>query len=340
MLSSFRQIGLAAWLIIGVAQTAHAGTLDNVKQGATLRCGVNGTIPGLSLQDKDGRWSGFDVDFCRAVAIAVLGDPNKVEFVRLTNQDRLEALRENRVDLLSRNTTWTMERDLAHAMDFVGVLYYDGQGFLVPRAGGKMSVLELSGAAICVQAGSTSERHLERFFARHRMTYRTVAADSFDTARDAYLGGRCDALTSDQSQLYALRSTLADPAAQKILPETISKEPLSPAVRTGDDQWRNIVEWTLYALINAEELDINSTNIDRVREQATTPDVRYFLDLDGASSKALGLAPQWTVDLVRKIGNYGEMFERNLGKQSALGIKRGMNALWRDGGLLYAPPLL
>lgn len=339
MLSGIRQIGLALWLTAGILSTTSAGTLDSVRQRDTLRCGVNGEIPGLSFQGKDGRWSGFDVDFCRAVAIGVLGDPNKVEFVRLSNQERLVALREGRVDVLSRNTTWTQERDLSYGMDFVGVLYHDGQGFILPRAAGKGSVLELDGASICAQAGSTSERHLQRFFARHRMAYRVVVADSFDSAREAYLAGRCDALTSDQSQLYALRSTLADPAAHRILPEVISKEPLSPAVRTGDDPWRNLVEWTLYALINAEELEIDSTNLERVLEQATTPEVRYFLDLDGESSKALGLRPQWTAKLIRTLGNYGEMFERNLGKQSLLGMKRGLNALWRDGGLLFSPPV-
>jgi general L-amino acid transport system substrate-binding protein len=200
-------------------------------------------------------------------------------------------------------------------------------------------VLELGGATICVQKDSTSERHLQRFFARHRMPYTAVAADSFYAAREAYLGGRCDALTSDQSQLYALRSTLSDPVAHKILPEVISKEPLAPAVRTGDDAWRNVVEWTLYTLINAEELEIDSANVERIRDQASSPEVRYLLDLDGASSTALGLQPQWTLKLIRTLGNYGEIFERNLGKGSPLGMKRGANALWRDGGLLFAPPV-
>ncbi len=339
MLSGIRQIGLTLWITAGLLPTAQAGTLDSVRQNATLRCGVNGAIPGLSYQDKEGRWSGLDVDFCRAVAIAALGDPSKVELVRLNNQERLGALREGRVDLLSRNTTWTMERDLGYGLDFVGVLLHDGQGFLLPRSAAKGSVLELGGASVCVQKDSTSERHLQRFFARHRIAYTGVAADSFDAAREAYLGGRCDVLTSDQSQLYALRSTLPDPAAHKILPEIISKEPLAPAVRSGDDTWRNLVEWTLYALINAEELEIDASNVERIRDQAATPEVRYFLDLDGESSKALGLAPQWTLKLIRTLGNYGEIFERNLGKGSPLGMKRGQNALWRDGGLLFAPPV-
>lgn len=340
MLSGIRQIGLALWLTAGIlSTTTSAGTLDTVRHRDILRCGVNGTIPGLSFQGTDGRWGGFDVDFCRAVAIGVLGDPNKVEFIRLSNQERLDALREGRVDLLSRNTTWTQERDIAYGMDFVGVLYHDGQGFILPRAKGKGSVLELGGASICVQAGSTSERHLQWFFSRHRMTYRAVAADSFDSAREAYLSGSCDALTSDQSQLYALRSTLPDPATHRILPEVISREPLSPAVPSGDDAWRKAVAWTLYALINAEELEIDSTNLERILEQARTPEVRYYLDLDGESSKALDMQPQWTAKIIRTLGNYGEMFERNLGKQSPLGIKRGLNALWRDGGLLFAPPV-
>jgi len=339
MLNGIRHTWLVALLAAGLLQNLSAGTLDTVKQSGTLRCGVNGEIPGLSHKDPSGRWSGLDADFCRAVAVAVLGDADKVEFVGLGNQERLNALREGRVDLLSRNTTWTMERDLGYGMDFVGVLYYDGQGFIVPRDSGKMSVLELGDASICAQSGSTSERNLQRFFARHRMGYRLVAAESFEASREAYLAGKCDALTTDQSQLHALRSTLPDPRAHKILPEVISKEPLSPAVRSDDGAWRNVVEWTLYALIDAEELGIDSASVDRIREQATSEDIRYFLDLDGTSSKALGLKPQWTYRLIKQIGNYGEMFERNLGKQSDLDIKRGLNALWRDGGLLYAPPV-
>lgn len=339
MLKGIFQIGLALWFMAGPLPTADADTLNSVRQRATLRCGVNGTIPGLSFQDQEGRWSGLDVDFCKAVAVAVLGDPNKVELVRLSNQERLGALREGRVDLLARNTTWTMQRDLSYGMDFVGVLLHDGQGFLMPRTTAKGSVLELGGARICVQKDSTSERNLQRFFSRHRMAYTAVAADSFEAAREAYLGGRCDALTSDQSQLFALRSSLPDPIAHKILPEVISKEPLAPAVRAGDDAWRNIVEWTLYALINAEELEIDSANLERIRDQASSPEVRYLLDLDGESSKALGLEPQWSLKLIRALGNYGEIFERTLGKGSPLGMKRGLNALWRDGGVLYAPPV-
>ena len=339
MRKGIRRLGLTALLALGLVQGTTAGTLETVKQKGTLRCGVDGSIPGLSLKDKDGRWSGLDVDFCRAVAIAVLGDADKVEFVPLTNKERLATLAKGQVDLLSRNTTWTMARDLEEGIEFVGVLYYDGQGFMVPRDGGKVSVLELGDTSICVPSSSTSETNLQRFFARHRMTYRMVSADSFDAAREAYLAGKCDALTTDQSQLHALRSTLSDPRAHKILPEVISKEPLAPAVRAGDPNWREIVEWTLYALIDAEELEVDAANVDRIREQAQSADIRYFLDLDGASSKALGLEPQWTYRVIKALGNYGEIFERNLGKHSALGIHRGLNALWRDGGLLYAPPV-
>lgn len=338
MRKGIRRLGLAALLLAGLMQGTTAGTLETVKQRSVLRCGVEGSIPGLSLKDKDGRWSGLDVDFCRAVAAAALADAEKVDFVTLDNKGRLSALAKGEVDLLSRNTTWTMERDLGQGVDFVGVLYFDGQGFIVPRDSGKISVLELGGASICVPTNSTSESNLQRYFARHRMTYQMVGTDSSVAARDAYLSGKCDAFTTDQSQLHALRSTLPDPHAHKILPEVISKEPLAPAVRSGDPNWRDIVEWTLYALIDAEELGIDSANADRIREQAQSPDIRYFLDLDGASAKSLGLEPLWTYRVIKAVGNYGEIFERTLGKGSVLGIQRGMNALWRDGGLLYAPP--
>jgi len=272
------------------------------------------------------------------VAAAALGDAGKVEYVALSAAERLDALGEGRIDLLSRNTTWTQSRDLGHNMTFAGVLYFDGQGFMVPRDSGLMSTLELGGKRICALANSTSPDNARRYFARHRMELTLETFDTMEAARQAYLEGKCDALTTDQSQLQALRSTLDDPRAQRILPEIVSKEPLSPAVRKGDARWLDIVRWTLFVLIDAEELGIDSANVDRAAEQAQTEEVRQLLDMAGESAALLGVEPGWSRRVIRQVGNYAEIFDRNLGARSPLKIKRGLNALWNDGGLLYAPP--
>lgn len=330
---------LSAILLAGaLSQTAAAGTLEQVKERDTLRCGVNGLVPGLSFKDEKGSWSGLDVDFCRAVAAAVLGAKEKVEFVPLTNAERLSALADGRVDLLSRNTTWTLSRDIARGMSFVGVLYYDGQGFMVPRATNQLSTLELSGQTVCALAGTTSAENTERYFKRHRMELTLLTFDDIGAAKQAYLAGECGALASDHSQLHSLRATLEHPRTHRILPEVVSKEPLGPAVRKGDDRWFDIVRWTLFALINAEEMGIDSTNVDRARELAKSEDTRLLLDADGKVAELLGLHPRWINRAIGQVGNYGEVFERNLGDQSPLKIKRGLNALWNNGGLLYAPP--
>jgi len=325
-------------LAIALSQSSLADTLDEVKARDSLRCGVNGQVPGLSFRDESGAWSGLDVDFCRAVAAAALGTKAKVEFVPLTNTERLGALSAGRIDLLSRNTTWTLWRDIAHGMSFVGVLYFDGQGFMVPRNIGLLSTLELSGTSVCVPSGTTSEANAQRYFTRHRMKLTLLAFDDIRTATAAYLAGECGALTSDQSQLHSLRSTLENPHAQRILPEVISKEPLGPAVRDGDKRWFDVVRWTLFALINAEEMGIDSTNVSRARELATNEGTRLLLDVDGKVAGALGLHPLWVTRAIGQVGNYAEIYERNLGDQSPLKMKRGLNALWTDGGLLYAPP--
>lgn len=322
----------------GLAQTATADTLAEVKERGTLRCGVNGAVPGLSHRDDAGRWSGLDVDFCGAVAAAVLGDKDKVEFVPLGLEGRMEALREGRIDLLARNTTWTLSRDLGHGMTFTGILYHDGQGFMVPRAGNLMTTLELGGKRICALTGSTSPDNARRYFTRHRMELQLETFDGLEAAKQAYLEGKCDALTSDQSQLFSLRTTLEDPGAHRVLGEVISKEPLGPAVRKGDARWFDIVRWTLYLLIGAEELGIDSANAERAREQAKGQETRLLLDADGRTAALLGLDPGWSHRVIAQVGNYSEIFGRNLGGQSPLKIKRGLNALWRDGGLLYAPP--
>jgi general L-amino acid transport system substrate-binding protein len=322
----------------GLSQTAAAATLDDVKARGTLRCGVNGAVPGLSYQDEGGGWSGLDVDFCRAVAAGVLGNRDDVEFVPVGLKDRMSALSDGRIDLLARNTTWTLARDLSHGMTFAGILYHDGQGFMVSRDSGLMSTLELGGKRICALAGSTAPDNAKRYFTRHRMELELSTFDDINAAMQAYLGGKCDALTSDQSQLFSLRTRLQDPRSQRVLPEVISKEPLGPAVRKGDDRWFDIVRWTLYLLVDAEELGIDSTNVDRVREQAQGDEARLLLDVEDHTAKLLALEPGWSHRVIRQVGNYSEIFERNLGSQSTLKIKRGLNALWRDGGLLYAPP--
>jgi general L-amino acid transport system substrate-binding protein len=333
---------LAGLLLIGALNLtlspAGAATLDDVKARGSLRCGVNGELPGLSYKDAKGVWSGLDVDFCRAVAAATLGDANKVEFVPLNNSDRFDALREGEVDLLSRNTTWTLSRDLDLGMAFVGILYHDGQGFMVSRASNALSVMELSRKRICAIEDSTSPANAEAFFTRNRMQLELVLVKDIDAAKAAYVAGKCDAITSDHSQLYALRTELDDPHAHRILPEIVSKEPLSPAVRQGDQVWFDIVRWTLFLLIDAEELGIDSTNVEGARTLAKTAEARGLLDLDGKTARMLGVEPGWSYRVIKQVGNYAEVFDRNLGNQSPLKVKRGLNALWRDGGILYAPP--
>lgn len=323
-------------LLLALGSNLAASTLDQVRQRDSLRCGVNGTLPGLSLRQSDGRWSGLDVDICRAVAAATLGDAEKVSYVVLDNQERLGALAGNRIDLLARNTTWTLPRDTEKGMRFVGVSYYDGQGLMVPKSKGWHSVLELNGASVCTRADTTSVDNIKRHFMLNRMAVKLVSLETAEEQRQAYEAGICDAITSDRSQLYSLRAALKEPSTHRILPEVISKEPLSPAVRTGDDQWHAIVRWTLFALIDAEEWGIGSENVERVRSQAKNPVIRRFLGVDGNSGAGMGLKADWAYNIIRQVGNYAEIFARNLGP---LGIKRGLNALWRDGGLLYAPPI-
>jgi len=328
---------LALTQALAVGQ-AGAGTLEDVKARGTLRCGVNGALVGLSYKDVNGVWSGLDVDFCRAVAAATLGKADKVEFIPLGNSERFDALRQGEVDLLSRNTTWTLSRDLDLGMAFVGILYHDGQGFMVPRSTNLLSVMELSRKRICAIEDSTSPANAEAFFTRNRMQLELVLVKDADASKAAYLAGKCDAITADHSQLHSLRAEIGEAHLNRILPEVISKEPLSPAVRNGDQVWFDIVRWTLFLLIDAEELGIDSTNVDGARMLAKTEEVRGLLDLDGSRAAMLGLEPGWSHRIIKQVGNYAELFERNLGDQSPLKIKRGLNALWRDGGILYAPP--
>jgi len=320
-------------------QNVLAATLDEVRERGVLRCGVNTGLPGFSEQQENGSWRGFDVDFCRAVSAAVLKDPHKVEFLPLTAEERFPALASGKVDLLTRNTTWTFSRDTTTGARFAGTSYYDGQGFMVSRSRGLRSALQLADSTVCVQTGTTSQDNAHRYFSTHRMKLELVPVASPDAMVDAYEQGKCDVMTSDQSQLYALRTRLSKPGDHEVLPEVISREPLGPSVRADDPEWFAIVRWVLFALIEAEQLDIGSGNVMRVRDSSTNPVTRALLGVEGNIGEGLRLDSDWIYRLVGELGNYGEIFERNIGSQSALGIKRGLNAPWMEGGLLYSPPI-
>ncbi|WP_330925200.1 amino acid ABC transporter substrate-binding protein [Candidatus Sororendozoicomonas aggregata] len=331
--------GLVTSSLIGALSfNVLAGTLDSVKERKYLTCGVSTGLAGFSSPDSEGEWSGLDVDVCRAVAAATLGDENKVKFIPLTAKERFTALQSGEIDVLSRNTTWTLTRDASLGLNFAGVSYYDGQGFMVKKNLGVTSALELDGASICIQAGTTSELNLSDYFRQNKMSFKPVVFDTSDSTAKGFDSGRCDVLTSDQSQLYALRLRLAKPDEAVVLPEVISKEPLGPVVSQGDDQWFNIVKWTLFAMLNAEELGITSSNIDS-HKKSTNPAVRRLLGLEGPKGVGLGLDDQWAYRVIKQVGNYGEVFSNNVGDGSPLKISRGQNALWRDGGLQYAPPI-
>jgi general L-amino acid transport system substrate-binding protein len=317
---------------------AHAQLLKTVKERGILVCGVSQGLLGFSASDAGGAWTGFDVDFCRAIAAAIFNDPGKVRFVPLSTGERLDAVRSGAVDVLSRNTTWTMSRETSFGLDFAGVSYYDGQGFLVRSALNVESALELDGKSVCVQTGTTTELNLADYFRANKMTYQPVAFATNDETRTAYDSGRCAVLTSDVSQLYAERLKLGRPDDHVILPEVISKEPLAPVVRDGDDQWLKIVKWTLFAMINAEELGVSSRTIGEAL-RSEKPDVKRLLGTEGAYGEELGLTRDWAARIVRLVGNYREVFERNVGTGSKLGIPRGLNNLWNDGGIQYAPPI-
>ena len=330
---------LIAWSLMVLAGAAFAGaTLDAVKKKGFVQCGVNPSLPGFAHADDSGNWKGLDVDMCRAVAAAALGDASKVRFIPLTAKERLTALQTGEIDLLSRNTTWTLTRDSALGLHFPGVNYYDGQGFLVNKALGIKSAKELDGAAICVLSGTTTELNLADYFRTNGMEYHPVVFDTADLTIKAFEAGRCDVLTTDKSQLYGLRIKLAKPEETLVLPEVISKEPLGPVVRQGDDEWFNIVRWTLFAQLNAEELGVTSSNVDAMKS-STNPEVRRLLGIEGDKGKDLGLSNDWAYTIVKQVGNYAEVFERNVGDQTPLKIERGLNALWTQGGIQYAPPV-
>ncbi len=335
---------LAAGLILAIglaaAPTAKAGqTLDQIRARGVIKCGVSTGAPGLSYPDKQGHWLGFDVDFCRSTAAALFGDKDKVEFVPLSTQTRFTGLQAGEADLLYHNTTWTLSRETALGLNFAGINYYDGQRIMVPKKLGIKSAKELGGASICVPPGSTTEQNLADFFRVNKLELKPVTIDGTDQIQAAFFAGRCDGYTTDGSQLAGTRALSApNPEDYVILPEVISKEPLGPAVRHGDEEWLQIVRWTLYATIEAEERGINSKNID---EMLGSPDpvVMRFLGKTPGNGKSLGLDEKWAYNAIKQVGNYGEIFDRNLGKDSAMKLDRGLNALWTQGGLIYAMPL-
>jgi general L-amino acid transport system substrate-binding protein len=318
--------------------TVKASTLDTVKKKGFLQCGVNIGLPGFSAPDDQGHWAGLDVDVCRAVAAAVFADADKVKYTPLTAKERFTALQSGEIDLLSRNTTWTLTRDSALGVNFVGVSYYDGQSFMINKDLGITSALELADATVCTGTGTTTELNLADYFRKNQMDYTPVVFDNSDQTVKGFETGRCDVLTSDQSQLYSLRLKLAKPDSVMVLPEIISKEPLGPLVRQGDDEWFNIVKWSLFALINAEEMGISSKNVDDIKS-STDPNIRRLLGIEGHLGNKLGLSDEWAYHIIKQVGNYAEIFDRNVGKDSPLKIERGLNALWNKGGIQYAPPI-
>lgn len=319
-------------------QAAVAQTLKTVKDRGMLSCGVSQGLPGFSTPDDKGNWTGLDVDVCRAIAAAVLNDPTKVKFVPLSAKDRFTALQSGEIDVLSRNTTWTLSRDTSLGANFTGVTYYDGQGFLIRKSLKVNSALELNSASICVQTGTTNEQNVGDYFNGNQMKYELIAFGTADETVKAYESGRCDVFTSDISQLYAIRLKLSNPADHVVLPEVISKEPLGPMVRHGDDQWFDVVKWTLFAMINAEEQGVTQKNVDEMAK-STKPDLKRMFGTDGNLGEQLGLTKDWVTRIVKAVGNYGETFDRNVGPGSKLGIARGLNQLWNKGGIQYAPPI-
>jgi general L-amino acid transport system substrate-binding protein len=331
------RIALAAVLGL-VASAASAQTLNTVKQRGVLNCGANGTLAGFGLPDAQGRWTGLDVDFCKAIAAAIFNDVTKVKFVPLTAKDRFTALQSGEVDVLARNTTWTSSRDTSLGLNFGAINYFDGQGFMVRKQLKVNSALELSDAAVCVQQGTTTELNLADYFRAHKMKLKTVTFATSTEAVKAYDAGRCDAYTTDASGLAGERLRLANADDHVILPEIISKEPLGPAVRHGDDQWFDIVKWTHFAMVNAEELGITQANVDEMKK-SDNPDIKRLLGTEGKFGEAFGLTDDWAYRIIKLVGNYGEVFERNVGQGSPLKIQRGLNALWTKGGLQFAPPV-
>jgi general L-amino acid transport system substrate-binding protein len=335
-------IGCAIAIAVAAAAFAYdrydTKTLKRTIRRDAVLCGVNTGLPGFSSADEKGNWSGFDVDFCRAIAAAIFDDPGKVKFIPLDAKERFAELQKRKIDVLARNSTWTISRETDYALHFAGVSYYDGQGFMLPKARKIDSALELNGSKVCVQSDTTTELNLDDYFRVNNIKFEQVKFATVDDVFKAYESGQCDTLTSDVSQLYALRQKLAKPGDHTILPDVISKEPLAPVVRQKDEDWLLIVKWTLFAMMNAEELGITSKNIDDALK-SKKPDIMRFVGTEGEYGEGLGLTNDWAVRIIRRVGNYGEVYERNIGTGSRLGIPRGLNQLWNAGGILYAPPI-
>jgi len=323
-----------------LAFPAHAGkTLDAVKARGQVVCGVNTSGPGFSNADSQGKWTGLDVDFCRAVAAVVLSDANKVKFVPLNSQQRFSSLQAGEIDVLSRNSTWTLTRDASLGVEFTGINYFDGQGFMVPKKLNIDSAKKMNGATVCVQAGTTSEKNVADYFGANGMKYKSVVFDTAEAITSAFFAGRCQVYTTDMSDLAGARTKAPKPDDYVILPQVISKEPLGPSVRRGDDEWFQIVRWTLFAMLEAEEDGLTQANVDQQKSSSKDPNVQRFLGVSEDTGKLLGLDKEWAYRIVKQVGNYGESFERNLGPKTPIGLPRGVNNLWTKGGLMYAPPI-
>jgi general L-amino acid transport system substrate-binding protein len=317
--------------------TAQAGLLDDVKAKGFIQCGVNTGLTGFSAPNDQGKWEGFDVDFCRAISAAVFGDPDKVKYTPLTSKERFTAVQSGEVDVLSRNTTWTFTRDVNLGLEFIGVNYYDGQGFMIRKNMGIKSAKELDGASVCIQTGTTTELNLADYFRTHNMKFTSVVFEKADEIRTAYDAGRCDVYTTDRSGLAAQRSLLKAPDEHLVLPEVISKEPLGPVIRHGQSEWGDVARWSLYALIVGEELGLTSANVDSMKT-STNPEILRFLGVKGELGTQLGVSNDWAYNIIKQVGNYSEIYERHVGIDTPLKLERGINALWTAGGLMYAPP--
>ncbi len=332
-------MGAAAALALGGGDAQAGPVFDGVKQKGFVQCGVNSSgLPGFASVDAQNNWSGLDIDLCRAVSAAMFGDATKLKFTGLTAKERFTALQSGEIDVLARNTTWTLSRDAALGLEFTGINYYDGQGFMAKKELGVQSATELDGASVCVQAGTTTELNLADYFRSNNLKYNAVVFENNDEVNKAYEAGRCDVLTTDQSGLYSTRVKLGNLEDHVILPEIISKEPLGPSVRQGDSAWADVVRWSLYAMIQAEEFGITSANIDQIKADNKNPDIARFLGTSDELGKGLGLPNDFAYQVVKQVGNYGDSFERNVGMSTSLKIERGVNALWSKGGLMYAMP--
>ena len=339
MKSNVGKLISTAAVALTVSAGATAGTLDDIKAKGFIQCGVSQGVPGFSNADDSGNWTGIDVDGCRAAAAAVFGDAQKVKFTPLSSKERFAALSSGEVDMLSRNTTWTYTRDTSLGLDFTAVNFYDGQGFMVRKDLGVESALELDGATVCTEQGTTTELNMADFFRKHQLEYVPVVVQKVDEAVAAYASGRCDVYTTDKSGLAAQRTKLANPNDHMVLPETISKEPLGPVVRHGDNQWKDVVTWAIFAQVNAEEMGISSKNVAKIKSETKDPGILRLLGAEGNMGASLGLNADWAYNIIAQVGNYGEVFERNIGPNTPVGLPRGVNNLWTNGGVMYAPPI-